>query len=89
MSISDVVGYGGRAHVIVGRESPNAKWMTVVTMCRARDGSRTRMMMKDTFSLVTLIEGKAQELVCAFRRNFARLRRNLAKRHRQEWNVKV
>ncbi len=89
MSISDVVGYGGRAYVIVGRESPNAKWMTVVTMCGARDGSRTRMVMKDTFSSVTLIEGKAQELGCAFRRKSARFRRNLAKRHRQERNVKV
>jgi hypothetical protein len=57
-SISDVVGYGGSVSVIVGRESLNANRMTE-TMRWAREGSR--MVMKDTFSSVILIEGKAQE----------------------------
>ena len=33
--------------------------------------------------------GCIQELGCAFCQNSAGFRRNLAKRHRQEWNVKV
>jgi len=44
--------------VIVGREMSNA-WRMIVTMRGARDGSR--MVMKDSFSSVILIEGNAQE----------------------------
>ena len=44
--------------MIVGRERLNARRM-IVTMCRARDGSR--MVMKDTFLSVIMIEGNAQE----------------------------
>jgi len=44
--------------VIVGRERLNARRM-IVPMCRARDGSR--MVMKDTFLSVIMIEGNAQE----------------------------
>ncbi len=44
--------------MIVGRERLNARQM-IGTMCGARDG--LRMVMKDTFSSVILIEGNAQE----------------------------
>ena len=44
--------------MIVGRERSNA-WRMIVTMRGARDGSR--MVMKDVFSSVILIEGNAQE----------------------------
>jgi hypothetical protein len=44
--------------VIVGRDRSNVMRM-IVTMHVARDGSR--MVMKDTFSSVTLVEGNAHE----------------------------
>ena len=44
--------------MIVGRDRPNVMRM-IVTMRVARDGSS--MVMKDTFSSVTLVEGNAHE----------------------------
>ena len=49
---------GKKASVIVGRERLNARQM-IGTMCGARDG--LRMVMKDSFSSVILIEENAQE----------------------------
>ena len=44
--------------MIVGRDRPNVMWM-IVTMRVARDG--LKMVMKDTFLSVTLVEGNAHE----------------------------
>ena len=44
--------------MIVGRDRSNVMWM-IVTMHVVRDG--WRMVMKDTFSSVTLVEGNAHE----------------------------